>query len=68
MKLCEECRRADHINGHAWECLHPEAQKTYEDFINGGTKTVAPSCQFERLLGKCDVEARNFEPKDGGFV
>ena len=73
MKLCKDCRYCRQVSDWSWKCAHPEAVYHSTDVVTGEEKAIAGECHTERALGKCGMEAKNFEPKGeepapAGFV
>jgi hypothetical protein len=68
MKFCKDCRLA--VKELDWTCHHPDAAHRELDLVTGERRLNRSFCHYERQIGKCGVDAKNWQPikTSGGFV
>jgi hypothetical protein len=64
MKFGKDCWFA--VKELDWKCHHPDAAQSELDLVTGENRINRSYCQYERQIGKCGVDAKNWQPI--GFV
>lgn len=62
LKICRDCRHARNMDN---ELAEPTCELTRvdRDLVTGNHGTLYIKCQLERAVGRCGIEAKNFEAK-----